>query len=127
MDIPEALSAIETALIGPRTPDAAALRAVRAMVDDPAFLKALKEYMRGINDPDVLAQLLTRLTRLMRHCSDKSDDTKLHSEVGVRAGLGTGVGLVAGSIIAAVSAPVPVITLITIVGGLWMTGTGYFY
>jgi hypothetical protein len=108
-------------------PDSEALKAIRRTFDDPAFLSALREHMRALNDPDTIAQIRARISELSRECGDLSESRKIHSDIGMRVGVTSGVGLMITSVVAAFTATVPLIGLITVFGGAWMTGTGYYY
>jgi hypothetical protein len=127
MDVIGVLSHIEGVVASTPEPDADALRSIRTILDDPSFLWEMKEHIHSLNDPDTIADILTRLTRLMREFGDLSDKRKVASELGFRVGLTTGVGMVAGAIVAAVTATVPWVVLIPIFGGGWMSWTGYHY
>jgi hypothetical protein len=64
---------------------------------------------------------------LCRECGDLSESRRIHSEIGIRVGVTSGVGLMISSIIAAFGAGLPLIALITVFGGGWMSGVKYFY
>jgi hypothetical protein len=79
-------------------PDATALRDVRALLDDPAFNFALREYIRGVNDPDSRAEVLRDISAISRACSDATAQRK-NEVTNTRYGLALGVGfIVAGTI-----------------------------
>jgi hypothetical protein len=124
MHIAELLREIEEAVGS--SPSVDRLRAIREALDDPAFEAAVVEYVKGLNDPDSLSDVLARLRRLKRQAEDRAEDRKLHADLAVRIGVTTGVGLIAGGIVAAVSAMVPLLMMIPVAGGGWMAGTGYF-
>ena len=70
-----------------QVPDAKALREVRKTLDEPAFFAVLSEYLRGVNDPDTKAEILSDLIDISRHCSDKSAQRK-NQLTNVRYGIG---------------------------------------
>jgi|ERR1700722_9983591 len=127
MDAVQVLTSVENTLRGTPAPDAEALKAVRKTLDDPAFLRTLREHIRGINDTDTVTTLQERVSLLSRECGDLSEGRRIHSEIGMRVGVTSGVGLMISSVIAAVTAAIPLIALVTVFGGAWMTGVGYHY
>jgi urease gamma subunit len=127
VDAVSVLASIENSLGGIPAPNAEALKAIRKTFDDPAFLRALREYIRTLNDPDAVAAIRERVLKVSRDCGDLSETRRVHSEIGIRVGVTSGVGLMISSIVAAVAAAVPLIGLITVFGGGWMTAVGYYY
>jgi hypothetical protein len=65
------LKNIRTAL--DNVPDANILRSIRATLDEPAFFTELNEYLRGVNDPTIKADILSDIIAISRHCSDKGE------------------------------------------------------
>jgi hypothetical protein len=121
------LESIERTIREIPAPDAEALKAIRKALSDPAFLAALRAYISALNDPDSVAALKARVLELAHECGDLSESRKIHSDIGIRVGVTSGVGLMISSIVAAFSAAVPLVGLITVFGGAWMTATGYIY
>lgn len=102
-----------------QVPDAKALREVRKTLDEPAFFAVLSEYLRGVNDPDTKAEILSDLIDISRHCSDKSAQRK-NQLTNVRYGIGGGSALMASGLIGlAAGAP---ILLIAVFSGVWIAG-----
>jgi hypothetical protein len=127
MDAVSILASMEGTLRGTPAPEAEALRAIRKTLDDQAFVTALREHIRGVNDRDVVTALRVRMSDLSRECGDLSESRRIHSEIGIRVGVTSGVGLMISSIVAAVTAGLPLVAIITVFGGGWMTGVGYYY
>jgi len=127
IDAVSILGGIEESLRGTPAPNAEALRAIRKTVYDPSFLSALSDYIKTLNDPDTIATLRTRVSDLSHECGDLSESRRIHSDIGIRIGITSGVGLMISSVVAAFTAAVPLIGLITVFGGAWMAATGYYY
>jgi hypothetical protein len=127
IDALSVLANIETTLRVNPAPDAESLKAIRQTLDDNAFSRALQEHIRGLNNRDTVAELQTRILRSSRECGDLSESRRVHSEIGIRVGVTSGVGLMISSIIAALTAGIPFVAPITVVGGAWMTAVGYKY
>jgi hypothetical protein len=107
------------------SPDETALRQIREWLDDPAYLSELKRYAEGLNDPGSLVNLQILLRRLKRFLEDKAKHSEHQKDLLGRIGMGGGVGLATGSLIAAVHATFPPVVLISLAGGAWMTIMGY--
>lgn len=102
-----------------KAPDAKALREIRKTLDEPAFFAVLSEYLRGVNDPDTKAEILSDLIDISRHCSDKSAERK-NQLTNIRYGIGSGTALAASGLIGlAAGAP---ILLIAVFAGAWIAG-----
>jgi len=101
-------------------PDADALREVRAALDEPAFFAELIEYLRGVNDPDVKARILSDLVEISRQCSDKSAERK-NQLTNVRYGIGGGGALSIGGIIG-MAASGAILLLPVVFAGIWIAG-----
>jgi hypothetical protein len=108
-------------------PDVNTLRALRRRVDDPAFASAVREYYHRLhNDPSVRIEFLAALQDLLRTAQDhKSDLNYAASQIGA-IGIGGGVGLIGGSIVAVATAAFPIVAVIPILGGAVMAGTAFF-
>jgi len=113
-----------TGQIGDR-PDAATLAGILERIDSRAFALEIKEYRRGLNDPDALNDFEDDVLRFRR------DIERLRAaldydrqQLGV-IGIGMGVALVGGGIIAAVSIAVPPLALLPIAAGGMVLGTSY--
>lgn len=112
------LQDIRTALN--QAPDAGTLRDIREALDEPAFLAEMTEYLRGTNDPDIKAQILSDLIAISRHCTDKGAERK-NELTNVRYGIAFGTALAASGLIGlAAGAP---ILLIAVFSGVWIAGT----
>jgi len=72
---------------------------IRKTLDEPAFFNELNEYVTELSVPDTKAQVLTTLIDVHRHCGDKSAERK-NMLTNVRYGIGGGIALATGSIIA---------------------------
>lgn len=107
-------------------PDSGRLRDIRDWLDSPALVAELKSYIAGVNDPDVLNDVLARIQRLKRLLEDERNAREHQKDFLSRAGIGGGIGLVTGSLIAAAHATFPPIALISLGGGAWMLLIGYF-
>jgi len=100
-------------------PDAATLRDIRATLDEPAFLSELSEYLRGANDPDVQAEIMSDIIAISRHCTDKGAERK-NQLTNVRYGIGGGTALAASGLIGlAAGAP---ILIMAVFAGVWIAG-----
>jgi hypothetical protein len=100
-------------------PDADTLRDIRATLDEPAFLSELTEYLRGTNDPDVQAEIMSDIIAISRHCTDKAAERK-NQLANVRYGIGGGTALAASGLIGlAAGAP---ILMIAVFAGVWIAG-----
>jgi len=63
-DVVEFFENVERAIAG--SPAATELREIRDVLDDPAYVDELARFLAGVNDPDVLNDLLGRMRRLKR-------------------------------------------------------------
>ena len=113
---------IEHSLEG--SPPVYELREIRDILDDPAYVAELTRFMAGINDPDSLSDLLSKMRRIRRKFEERCEKRKLHKDVAVQLGIVGGVGLIGGSIVAAASAAFPPIVLVPVFGGAWMAFLG---
>jgi len=114
-DVVEFFENVERAIAG--SPAATELREIRDVLDDPAYVDELARFLAGVNDPDVLNDLLGRMRRLKRRLEERSEKRKLHKDLVVQMGVVGGVGLIGGSIVTASSATFPLIALIPVAGG----------
>jgi hypothetical protein len=101
-----------------RNPDANVLRGVRKTLDDPGFFNELDKYMRGLNNPDTKAEVLDTLIEIHRLCGDRGAARK-NNLTNLRYGIGGGIALAGGSIIAI--ATLGPLAFIPMVGGGWIT------
>ncbi|MCP3475700.1 hypothetical protein NLM33_36130 [Bradyrhizobium sp. CCGUVB1N3] len=100
-------------------PDAGTLRDIRATLDEPGFLAEMAEFLRGANDPDTKAEILSDLIAISRHCTDKGAERK-NQLTNVRYGIGGGTALAASGLIGlAAGAP---ILLLAVFSGVWIAG-----
>jgi hypothetical protein len=124
MDIREAVEEL-TEQFSDR-PDLRTLRAVRRRVDNPAFASAIREYYnRRHNDPSVRIEFKDSLQRLLRLVQDHKADLDYDATQVGAIGIGGGIGLVGGGVVAAASAAFPIIVLVPIIGGAVMAGIAF--
>ena len=100
-----------------RSSGAYTLLRIRKTLDEPAFFSELNDYVRGLNNPSTKAQILATLVDIHRHCGDKSAERK-NKLTNVRYGIGGGIALSGGSIIAlGTLGPLAIFPLL---GGVWI-------
>ena len=108
-------------------PDLETLRAVRQRLDNPAFASAVREYYdRRHNDPSLRIEFKDSLQKLLRIVQDHKSDLDYDAVQVGAIGVGGGIGLVGGGVVAAASAAFPIIVLVPIVGGAVMAGMAFF-
>lgn len=93
------------------------LKEIRTTLDDPAFLHALRDYLRGLNDPDAKAKPLIDLGRVHRDCGDSAAKRK-NMLTNWRYGIGGGIALATGGLIGLFASP---ILLAAILAGGYIT------
>lgn len=102
-------------------PDVAALRDIRMKVDSAAFRREIREFMRTANSDDSRDRLTEELTGFQRDTEELharlQNDQKLISTIGV----GGGVGIAGAGIVTAITLTVPVIAVIPVAAGVFMT------
>lgn len=107
-------------------PNLDVLKGVRQRIDDPAFASAITEFStRGHNDPSVRIDFKKALRSLLRAAQDRKSDLDYEATQVGRIGIGGGVGLVGGSVVAAATAAFPIVVLIPVLGGAVVTGLAF--
>lgn len=101
-------------------PDATALRRVRATLDEPAFFSELNEYLRGLNDTDVKAAILSDVIAIARQCGDRTAERK-NNLTNVRYGIGIGGAIATGGLIGLATVGSAILLLPLFAGG-WIAG-----
>ncbi|MBY0331283.1 MAG: hypothetical protein K2X49_11500 [Acetobacteraceae bacterium] len=83
-----------------RNPDAATLDLMRRVLSNPAFAAAVRREVAGINDADVLAELIRITHELRDGFGDRASRREAEAKVVEIFGLTGGIGLPVGSIVA---------------------------
>lgn len=122
MDVRQVLEEFEAALDANPRPDTDALQEMLGTLDNAAFIPALKEYLRSRNDPDAKAEVLNRLSDIMRKCSRRSAVLK-NDVINLQIGGSTGGAAVVASIIAIASTTIPGFFIVPLFAGSWVAWT----
>jgi hypothetical protein len=100
-------------------PDARDLRKIRTILDDPAFLSEMSDYLKGVNDPDIRAEIVNAIIAISRECSDRAADRK-NGLTNIRYGIGGGIALTASGLLGMATGGAALI--IAVFAGVWVAG-----
>lgn len=92
------------------------LRSIRDKMDSWLFRENVSEFLQRINDPLEIARLLDLLRRLQRDAEDLASQRSNVRELFRIGGVGGGISLVSGGILAALTTGSPAALIIPIVG-----------
>lgn len=84
-DIGAFLQSLELSIQGAPTADE--LREIRDVLDVPAFARELKQFVRSINDPDVLSAVLARMRRIRRKAEETCEKRRHHKDLVIQLGV----------------------------------------
>lgn len=99
------------------TPGLEGLRNLRERLDDQRFETGLVDYYAQANDPDIKAEIVNLLRKIRRRLIDAKEDKAFEKDQLSTIGIGGGVSLIGGGILAVVTVIFPLAALVPILGG----------